>query len=89
MVDTWESKLTKAGQNAENELEKETLKADAWTELIETRKIGDFALLRNLRNIMELANDTVLDKALDLLINEKLIRNSLVLFPFYNCLQRN
>ena len=80
-VDTWESKLTKAGQNAENELEKETLKADAWTELIETRKIGYFALLRNLRNIMELVNDTVLDKALDLLINEKLIRKSLVL-PF-------
>jgi hypothetical protein len=80
-VDTWESKLTKAGQNAENELEKETLKADAWTELIETRKIGYFALLRNLRNIMELVSDVVLDKALELLMTEKLIRNSLVL-PF-------
>lgn len=80
-VDTWESKLTKAGQAAENELEKEVLKADAWSELIETRKIGYFALLRNLRNIMELVNDAMLDKALALLTNEKLIRNSLVL-PF-------
>lgn len=80
-TDTWESKLTKAGQTAENELEKETLKADAWTELIETRKIGYFALLRNLRNIMELVNNATLDQALELLTNEKLIRNSLVL-PF-------
>lgn len=80
-TDTWESKLTKAGQTAENELEKETLKADAWTELIETQKIGYFALLRNLRNIMELVDNATLDKALVLLTNEKLIRNSLVL-PF-------
>lgn len=80
-TDTWESKLTKAGQMATTDADKTDLKAEAWTELITTRKIGYFALLRNLRNIMELVSDEVLFAALQLLTDEKLIRNSLVL-PF-------
>lgn len=79
-TDTWESKLSEAGQNAESEEDKETLKAEAWKGLIESRKIGYFALLRNLRNIIEQAPD-VLSKALELLVDEKLIKKSLVL-PF-------
>jgi len=80
---TWETKLTKAGQTAKTEEEKEKFKADAWKELVGTRKIGYFALLRNLRNIAEQSPD-MLDKALDMLRDEKLIKKSLVLpFRFY------
>ena len=51
-TDTWESKLSKAGQDASNEEELSQLKSDAWGELLTTKKIGYFALLRNLRNII-------------------------------------
>ncbi len=79
-TDTWESKLTKAGQVAKTTEEKEQLKADAWRDLISERKIGYFALFRNLRNIIEQAPDLV-DDAVELLTDEKLISKSLVL-PF-------
>lgn len=77
---TWESELSKAGQMAKTEEEKETFKKDAWTKLINERKIGYFALLRNLRNIVEQAPDMI-DKACEMLTDKKLIKNSLVL-PF-------
>jgi hypothetical protein len=78
--DTWEKELTQAGQKATSEEEKEELKADVWKKLIKEKKIGYFALLRNLRNICEQAPDMV-DEACDLLVDEKLIASSLVL-PF-------
>jgi len=52
-TETWESKLSKAGQNAETETEVSENKRMAWKELIISKKIGYFALLRNLRNIAE------------------------------------
>ena len=79
-IGTWEAELSKAGQIATTDEEKAELKREAWAELIHSRKIGYFALLRNLRNIMEQAPE-VLDEALELLVDEKLIRKSLVL-PF-------
>ncbi|MBP8238402.1 MAG: TROVE domain-containing protein [Saprospiraceae bacterium] len=79
-TDTWEVKLTKAGTVAESDLEKAELKAEAWAELLRTRKIGYFALLRNLRNIAEQAPELV-PTACELLTDERLIRKSLVL-PF-------
>lgn len=86
-TETWETKLTQAGQLAETEEDKETLKADAWRELITSRKLGYFALLRNLRNILEQAPD-ILDEALAMLTDEALIRKSLVLpFRFYTAYQ--
>ena len=54
-ANTWETKLTQAGQEAESDKDKAAKKADAWAELIRSRKIGYFALLRNLRNILEQA----------------------------------
>lgn len=78
--DTWEAKLTQAGQKATNEEEKEAFKKDVWVQLIKERKIGYFALLRNLRNILDQAPELVPD-AVMLLTDEKLIRSSLVL-PF-------
>lgn len=76
--DTWESELSKAGQGSEDE--KMDLKKDAWTKLISERKIGYFALLKNLRNILEQAPDA-LEGALKMLVDPKLIQKSLVL-PF-------
>jgi hypothetical protein len=73
---TWEVELSKAG-NAEN---KEAAKGEAWATLISTRKLGYLALLRNLRNIIEQAPEA-LEGALSMLVDEKLIRKSLVL-PF-------
>lgn len=79
-AETWETKLTQAGSAAQNDDDLTTLKREAWSELIHSRKICYFALLRNLRNILEVAPDAV-DAALALLRDEKLIRRSLVL-PF-------
>ena len=79
-VGTWESKLSKAGQDASNEEELSQLKADAWGELLTTKKIGYFALLRNLRNIINQAPQFV-GLACDMLVDEKLIKSSRIL-PF-------
>ena len=49
--------------------------------MIETRKIGYLALLRNLRNILKTgAKADLVKKASDLLTDEKMVRKSLV-FP--------
>ena len=71
---TWESKLTKAGQDAKTDEEKAANKAQAWDELIRNRKIGYFALLRNLRNILVQAPGLV-DEAIIMLTDERLIRS--------------
>jgi len=77
---TWESKLTKAGIEAKDEEGKKASKAKVWEELIRTKKLGYFALLRNLRNIAEQAPDC-LGEALSILVDPGRIRKSMVL-PF-------
>jgi 60 kDa SS-A/Ro ribonucleoprotein len=72
-TDTWESALSAAGSSA-------SAKAEAWEQLLRERKIGYFALLRNLRNIEEQAPGWI-PVAAELLQDENLIRKSLVL-PF-------
>ena len=79
-TETWESKLSKAGQVAESEEELAILKSNAWSELISTKKIGYFALLRNLRNIITQSPDSV-EAACEMLCNENLVKKSRVL-PF-------
>ncbi|QIF04740.1 TROVE domain-containing protein [Roseimicrobium sp. ORNL1] len=79
-AETWETKLTQAGANAESDAELADLKKDAWTELIRMRKLGYFALLRNLRNIVATAPDAI-DDAIVMLTDERLIKKSLVM-PF-------
>jgi len=88
---TAEDKNTEAGQKvaakvkagvitqAEAEVELKEAKAANWKELIETRKIGYLALLRNLRNIVTTAPELV-DQAGALLTDKKFVRESLV-FP--------
>ncbi len=79
-AETWETKLTQAGAAAQDEEDLVLRKREAWSELIRTRKLGYFALLRNLRNVLESAPED-LDAALAMLRDENLIRKSLVL-PF-------
>lgn len=79
-TETWEAKLSNAGKVAESEEDKADLKAGAWKELIDTKKIGYLALVRNLRNIMTQAPGSI-DGACELLKDEKLIKKSLIL-PF-------
>lgn len=80
LKDTWESKLSEAGQKAETEEELSELKLDAWKDLILNKKIKYFALLRNLSNILEQAPELV-DEVCNQLCNEDVIKKSLVL-PF-------
>lgn len=79
-TDTWETKLTQAGQEASSEEEKAEFKKNAWLSLLRERKIGYFALLRNLRNILEQAPEGIPDAVL-MLTDRVLIKKSLVL-PF-------
>lgn len=79
-TDTWESKLSKAGQEGETEEEVMQNKEGAWKELLETKKLGYFALLRNLRNIIIQAPFCI-DMVCEALVDEKEIKKSLV-FPF-------
>lgn len=76
-TDTWESKLTKAG-NAEN---KEEAKATAWKEMLLEHKLGYFALLRNLRNMLSALGETYVDEMVAQLTDENAIKKSLVM-PF-------
>ena len=72
--DTWESMLSKAGSDV-------GAKRDVWHNLLDSHKLGYFALLRNLRNITQLNDDMLSNKAYATLTNEYLIDKSLVL-PF-------
>jgi hypothetical protein len=81
-TDTWEAKKSEAGQNATTEAEKKEANAEVWKEMIE-KNMPQFALLRNLRNIIEQAPDSVKD-ACKLLTDEKRILKSLIMpFRYY------
>lgn len=79
-TNTWEAKLSKAGQDAEDDDEKVELKGKAWASLIREKKLGYMALLKNLRNIIQDAPDVV-NEAIESLTNENFVKNSRVL-PF-------
>ena len=72
--DTWEVELSAAGSDVEK-------KKKVWHDLISGNKLGYFALLRNLRNIVSLGDEELKDLALNALLDEKSIHKSLVL-PF-------
>lgn len=72
--DTWESELSAAGSDTE-------AKKQVWHRLLAEKKLGYFALLRNLRNILSLQDSQLRSMALSALVNENAIRRSLVL-PF-------
>ncbi len=79
-TETWEAKLSAAGTEATSDTDKADRKAAAWNGLIREGKLGYFALLRNLRNILEQAPDLV-PLVCEQLVDEKRLRGSKVL-PF-------
>jgi 60 kDa SS-A/Ro ribonucleoprotein len=79
-AETWEVKLTQAGQSEGDEEAVTEAKSAAWVDLVQGRKLKHLALLRNLRNIAEQA-PAALDGALAQLVDPELVRKSLI-FPF-------
>lgn len=89
---TAEDKNTKAGQvvaekvksgkitKEEAKAELKEAKAENWASLIADGSLGYMALLRNLRNIVNTANDFTYKMSLEMLTDEKRVRKSLV-FP--------
>jgi len=75
---TWEVELSVLGQQKYDsmELKKAAVRAK-WEELIESRKLGYMATLRNLRNILEAeVSKDVLKQVCDFLANEKAVMTS-------------
>ena len=72
--DTWESELSAVGSDAE-------AKKAVWNRLLDEKKLGYFALLRNLRNIISLGDESLKTKALNALVDRNAIKKSMVL-PF-------
>lgn len=80
--ETWEAQLSKAGQDTENA----NAKAEVWAEQVLSGKIGQMALLMNLRNIAVAATqlgtgEQVIDKAVELITDPRRIEKAR-LFPF-------
>jgi 60 kDa SS-A/Ro ribonucleoprotein len=76
---TSKAKLSEAGREKDEE-KADQLRSAAWREMLSERTIGYFDLLLNLRTMLDQAPDLV-DTAVAMLTDEKLIRKSLVL-PF-------
>lgn len=76
------AKLVKSGELSKDQAEKVLTekKADNFSELINTKKIGYLALIRNLRNIINTGDSKLLEDALSLVVNQNMIKKSLV-FP--------
>ena len=79
--DTWEAEISAAGQNCTSEQEKTRKKNAAWKRLVLENKLGYFALLRNLRNLLQTGDTETIKEAAKQLVDEKAIKGSLVL-PF-------
>ena len=79
--ETYQTGLTQAGQNAETPEAKAEAKAEVWVNFVYNPKVEYFALLRNLRNIMQQADDNTFALALATLTDKARIKKSLVL-PF-------
>lgn len=80
-TDTWESMLTDAGQSDASETDIADKKADVWRKLLSEKKLGYFAALRNINNILKTEDDEIIDMLCSTLRDPKLIKSSLVL-PF-------
>lgn len=72
--DTWESELSAVGSDVE-------AKKTVWRRLLAENKLGYFALLRNLRNIIQLEDKELKEMAFKAMLDEKAIKRSMLL-PF-------
>jgi len=80
--ETWETKLSKAGQDVKTPEEKEAAKLKAWVDMIHSGKMGYMATLRNLRNFIEAGVDhTHLALVCEQLADPEKVRKSKQ-FPF-------
>jgi len=77
---TRQAALVKATQNLKSEEEREAARKEVWKDQLESGKIGYFELVKNMGGVLRDAPE-YLDKAIELLGNEKAILNSKV-FPF-------
>lgn len=75
---TWETELSALGQNKfESDAERKAAFAGKWEELIDSRKLGYMALLRNLRNILEAkVSSAHMDKVCQYLSDTNVVANS-------------
>ena len=73
--DTWESELSAVGSEVE-------AKKAVWRRLLAENKLGYFALLRNLRNIIQLEDKELKEMAFNAMLDEKAIKRSMLL-PFH------
>lgn len=80
-ADTWEVALTQAGQQARDADELAALTRSAWRRLLGEDKLGYFALLRNLRSIINTFDADCIGMAESKLVDCAAIRVSRV-FPF-------
>lgn len=85
-ADTWETKLSSAGQKAKADKSANLtkLKADAWSEMLREEKLGQLALLRNLRNIVEQAPDVVALAATQLTNRRRIATSKIFPFQYFN-----
>lgn len=73
-TDTWESMLTEEGGDKDKKIR-------AWKSLLSENRLGYFALLRNVRNIVSLGDESLNNLCFKALVNKDAIHKSLVL-PF-------
>jgi len=83
---TWETELSALGQQSfESDEAKQAAFKAKWEELIDSRKVGYMAMMRNLRNILQArVSSEHITRAAEYLSNEKAVLNSKQLpFRFY------
>jgi hypothetical protein len=82
VAETWERKISEAGQGNKTESEKADAKKENWESMILNKKLGYMALLRNIRNIIEAGvSNEAHQMAQDYLSNEFAVLKSKQ-FPF-------
>jgi hypothetical protein len=75
---TWETELSAVGQRSSvSGKEKSEAKHEAWQQLVESRRMGYMATLRNLRNMLQLRlDDETMQMVCDYLANPDAVRKS-------------
>lgn len=76
-VNTAQAKLSEAGKK-ETKAEVKEARKEALNELVTEKKLGYSALIVNFLDILQESDDEAFDKALDYMVNEKAIRDSLM-----------
>jgi hypothetical protein len=78
--ETWEVLITQAGSDL-------TKKKEVWKNLVLEHKLGYMALIRNLRNILEFAPETIDEVCLQLTNPEKIAKSRMLPFRFFTAIQ--